>query len=226
MPYYEAKEHEPGRLHAVFADPYQAFGNHIHERWDNLPAGLHALLDRPLAESTLKIRVIHGWENGSCQLGELNHSDHEMRSLDDLRHVDERYHQARSAGQPLPHEERSLLESPLDEAIEQAKQAGQTIDGLTRSTPARWPAFEQGLFLYTFFKVYHRLIYGEDDAYRSIRCLTSHGPYEVHEFHLEEGEFAIVTPTGDDQPGATLLVLHESQLEPMIQLLETCRVAA
>lgn len=225
MPYHEAKEHVPGRLHAVVTDPYQAFGNHVHERWNNLPASLHALLDRPLANATLKVRVIHGWENGSFQFGELNHSDHEMRSLDDLRRVNDRYQQARSTGQPLPYDDRSLLERPLDDAIEQAEQAGQAVDALTRSTPARWPAFEQGLFLYTFFKIYHRLTYGEDDAYRSIRCMTTRGAYEIHEFHLEEGEFAVVLPSEDDQLGATLLVLHESQLEPMIQLLEKCRVA-
>ena len=96
----------------------------------------------------------------------------------------------------------------------------------SRKVRSRWPAFEQGLLLYTFFKIYHRLTYGEDDIYRSIRCLTTSGPCEVHEFHLEEGEFAIVTPAEGEPQATTLLVLHESQLEPVIQLLETCRVAA
>ncbi|MEA3252248.1 MAG: hypothetical protein U9Q35_11990 [Pseudomonadota bacterium] len=226
MSYHEANEHAPGRLHALFADPYQAFGNHVHARWDHLPVALHALLDRPLAAADLKVRVIHGWENGNFQLGELNHSDHALRDLADLRHVEARYRQARRDGQAPPCDERSLLERPLDDAIAQAEQAGQAIDELTRSTPARWPAFEQGLLLYTFFKIYHRLTYGEDDIYRSIRCLTTSGPCEVHEFHLEEGEFAIVTPAEGEPQATTLLVLHESQLEPVIQLLETCRVAA
>ena len=30
MPYTEAKEHAPGRLHAIFAQPYSAFEQGLH----------------------------------------------------------------------------------------------------------------------------------------------------------------------------------------------------
>mgnify|MGYP005755205679 FL=1 len=73
-----------------------------------------------------------------------------------------------------------------------------------------------------FFKVYHRLTYGEDDTYRSIQCRTPEGPREIHEFHLEEGEFAVVRPS-QDAPGDSVMVLHVSQLEPVRRLLEACR---
>lgn len=51
--------------------------------------------------------------------------------------------------------------------------------------------------------------------------MTALGLREIHEFHLEEGEFALLTPLAahvKDQP--YLLVLHESQLDPIEQLLE------
>ncbi len=67
--------------------------------------------------------------------------------------------------------------------------------------------------------MYHRLVYGEDDTYRCSQCETPHGLREIHEFHLEEGEFALLAPLNDEQDAPYLLVLHESQLEPIEQLL-------
>jgi len=69
--------------------------------------------------------------------------------------------------------------------------------------------------------MYHRLVYGEDEAYRCAQCYTPNGLREIHEFHLEEGEFALLVPTGNHfitEP--SLLVLHESQLDPIERLLE------
>ena len=75
--------------------------------------------------------------------------------------------------------------------------------------------------LYTLFKMYHRLIYGEDDTYRCSQCMTPLGLREIHEFHLEEGEFALLVPPAQDFMNEhSLLVLHESQLGPIEQLLE------
>jgi hypothetical protein len=77
------------------------------------------------------------------------------------------------------------------------------------------------LALYTLFKMYHRLIYGEDDTYRCTQCVTPLGMREIHEFHLEEGEFALLVPPAEHFMGEeSLLVLHESQLGPIEQLLE------
>lgn len=222
MPYTEAKEHAPGRLHAIFTDPYAAFDNLEVERRLHLRVAVDALIHRPMAAGELRLRVIHGWENGGFAPGDLVHSDHPLASLAALRAVAAAYHQAFEAQRHLPRDDASLLAEPLAHAIATAESRGQTLDEATRTIPARWPAFEWGLSLYTFFKVYHRLTYGEDDAYRSIRCRTPDGTCEVHEFHLEEGEFAVVLPA-DGEPGEHLLLLHESQLEPVLALLEECQ---
>ncbi|XKE46206.1 hypothetical protein LG302_03420 [Halomonas organivorans] len=222
MPFTEAKEHAPGRLHQIFAEPYSAFDNLVGERLLHLRVALQALLAAPMREGRLTLRVIHGWENGSFAPEDLVHSDHRLADLGDFRAVAERYHRAAEALAPLPRDATSLLATSLDQAIAAAEAAGQALDAETREIPARWPAFPGGLSLYTFFKVYHRLTYGEDDAYRSIRCETPEGLREIHEFHLEEGEFAIVIPAdgGSDENLDSVLILHESQLEPVQAQLE------
>ncbi|RTR06947.1 hypothetical protein [Halomonas nitroreducens] len=224
MPFSEAKEHAPGRLHHLFADPYTAFDNLVAERLLHLRVALQALLEAPMREGRLLLRVIHGWENGGFAPEDLQHSDHRLEDLASLHRVTGRYHQAAEALAPLPRDAASLLAEPLATAIATAEARGQEIDRTTRESPARWPAFPRGLSLYTFFKVYHRLTYGEDDAYRSIRCETPEGLREVHEFHLEEGEFAVVIPT-DGEQGESVLLLHESQLAPVQQLLEESGLA-
>ena len=88
------------------------------------------------------------------------------------------------------------------------------LDSDIRLHPAKWPAFAGGLSLYTRYKVCHRLIYGEDDSYRSIRCETPVGLREIHEFHLEEGDFAVSLPHDDspaDSDDTVGLVLHAAQ---------------
>ncbi|MBB3139253.1 hypothetical protein [Halomonas organivorans] len=222
MPFTEAKEHAPGCLHGIFADPYTAFDNLVGERLLHLRVALQALLATPMREECLTLRVIHGWENGGCAAGDLRHSDHRLNDLADYRAVAERYHRAAEALAPLPRGEASLLAEPLAAAIAAARSDGIEVDAETRNNPARWSAFPWGLSLYTFFKVYHRLIYGEDDAYRSIRCETPEGSRQIHEFHLEEGEFAVVLPA-DGELGQSVLLLHESQLGPVLQLLEECQ---
>ncbi len=223
MPFSEAKEHAPGHLHHIFADPYSAFDNLVIERQLHLRVALQALVCEPLANGRLTLRVIHGWENGGFEPADLAHSDNRIVSLEDFAEVRRHYQEAFENAAPLPRDEASLLAEPLADAIAAADSKGQTLDDETRNIPARWPTFDHGLTLYTFFKVYHRLTYGEDDAYRSIHCETAQGPREIHEFHLEEGEFAVVRPT-DDAPGDSVLVLHVSQLEPVLMLLKACRV--
>ncbi len=222
MPFNEAKEHAPGRLHAIFAEPYTAFDNLVTERLLHLRVAVQALIGAPLAEGRLVLRVIHGWENGGFEPADLKHSDHRLGSLSDLRGVAEAYRHAFERQQPLPRDDASLLAEPLGRAIEGAEANGQALDEATRTIPARWPAFKEGLTLYTFFKVYHRLTYGEDDSYRAIHCHTPQGPREIHEFHLEEGEFAVVVPC-EGESGDSVLLLHESQLAPVLQLLEESR---
>lgn len=226
MPYSEAQEHIPGRLHVLFVEPYSAFGNEVMERQLHLVIALRALLEAPLRQGRLRMRVIHGWENGNSDPGELRHSEHAVTTLGDIREISDRYRQAARQGSALPHDAGSLLAEPRDAAIDDARATGQEIDTTTRDNPAHWPEFARGLTLYTFFKVYHRLTYGEDETYRSIRCETPDGPREIHEFHLEEGEFAIVTPTEDATPATTVLMLHVSQLGPVLELLENCLEAA
>lgn len=226
MDFKEAQEHAPGRLHALFAEPYSAFENDAMERQLHLVVALKSLFEAPLRAGRLKLRVIHGWENGNADPAELTHSEHQISSLAELQAVAERYHRAEVEGGAFPRDAEALLAEPLADAIATAERQGQTIDSETRRNPAHWPAFERGLALYTFFKVYHRLTYGEDDSYRTSRCSTPDGVREIHEFHLEEGEFAIVTPPNDTQLGDTLLILHESQLATVLALMEECLVAA
>ncbi|UYG02956.1 hypothetical protein OCT51_17440 [Halomonas sp. LR3S48] len=222
MSFSEAKEHAPGHLHQIFADPYSAFDNLAIERQLHLRVALQALVCEPMASGRLTLRVIHGWENGGFEPADLAHGDYRIASLDDLARVSAEHQQAIDNAAPLPRDNASLLAKPLADAIAAAEAKGPLLDEETRTIPARWPAFDQGLTLYTFFKVYHRLTYGEDDAYRSIHCRTPEGPREIHEFHLEEGEFAVIRPT-DDAPGDSVLALHVSQLEPVRMLLEACR---
>ncbi|MFW3615885.1 hypothetical protein [Billgrantia antri] len=218
----EAKEHAPGHLHQIFADPYSAFDNLSVERQLHLRVALQALVGEPLANGHLTLRVIHGWENGGFEPADLAHGDFRIASLDDLARISSDHQQAIEHAAPLPRDDASLLAEPLADAIAAAEAKGQVLDEEMRSIPARWPAFDQGLTLYTFFKVYHRLTYGEDDTYRSIQCRTPEGPREIHEFHLEEGEFAVVRPAANTT-GGSVLVLHVSQLEPVRRLLEACR---
>ncbi|WP_373190751.1 hypothetical protein [Halomonas sp.] len=219
MPYNEAKEHAPGRLHGIFVDPYSAFDNTATERLLHLRVATEALVLSPMRRGDLVLRVIHGWENGNFAPAALLHRDHRAGSLAALGQVADDFRHAFEQQQPLPRDNASLLAEPLEQAIAAAEASGQTLDEETRTIPARWPAFPQGLTLYTFFKVYHRLTYSEDDPYRSIFCQTPKGPREIHEFHLEEGEFAVVTPLASER-GDSVLLLHESQLAPMLQLLK------
>lgn len=221
MSFSEAKEHAPGRLHHIFAEPYAAFDNLVTERQLHLRVALEALVREPLQDGRLTLRVIHGWENGSFEPADLAHSDHPIASLDELARVCNRFQQAIESAAALPRDAAALLAEPLEDAIAAAAAKGQTLDEEIRSIPARWPSISNGLSLYTFFKVYHRLTYGEDDRYRSIQCHTPEGAREIHEFHLEEGEFAVVCPAAGE-PGSSVLVLHVSQLEPVQWLLETC----
>ncbi|SDL24660.1 hypothetical protein SAMN05192555_103177 [Franzmannia pantelleriensis] len=226
MHFKEAKEHAPGRLHALFAEPYSAFENDAMERQLHLVVALKALFEAPLRKGQLLLRVIHGWENGNAEPSALAHSEHRIGALADAQAVAERYQRATERGDQLPSSSGSLLATPLAEAIAAAEAQGQSVDDETRHNPAHWPEFARGLSLYTFFKVYHRLTYGEDDSYRASRCDTPEGIREIHEFHLEEGEFAIVTPPTDAESGDTQLILHESQLATVLALMEECLVAA
>ncbi|WP_227368841.1 hypothetical protein [Halomonas sp. M20] len=223
MPFNEAKEHAPGRLHTVFADPYTAFDNSVTERRLHLNIAIEALLGQAMADSQLTLDVVHGWENGECDPGDLQHSSHRFDSLDDLRQVAERYRKAVEAQEALPQDATSLIAEPLAKAIAETVANGQALDEESRTIPARWPAFANGLILYTYFKMYHRLTYGEDDPYRSIRCETVDGLREIHEFHVEEGRFAVLLPA-EDATFDTVLTLHESQLEPVLQLFEKFQI--
>ncbi|WP_447553611.1 hypothetical protein [Vreelandella sp. EE22] len=221
MPYDEAKEHVQGRLHHLFADPYQAFEKNSPERELHIKVVLYVLLARPMAKGLVTLRVVHGWENGSCEPDELQHIDYSLTTLDDFRAVVNDFDRAPRQNEPLPSSSSALLASPLADAIAQAEAEGVTLSPDIQKTPARWPAFEGGLALYTLFKMYHRLVYGEDDTYRCSRCQTPQGFREMHEFHLEEGEFALLAPPRDHAAGeATILVLHESQLGPIERLFE------
>lgn len=219
MTYIEAKEHAPGHLHEIFVDPYSAFDNATTERLLHLRVAMGALIGRPLTEGRLCLRVMHGWENGGCDPEALRNSDHIVGSLDELHSVEALYRCALERQASWPGEAGELLARPLAEAIRAAEEEGLTLDAASCQTPSRWPAFRHGLWLYTLFKVYHRLTYGEDDSYRACRLHLPAGEREVHEFHLEEGEFAVIAPVS----GASadhLLVLHPSQLAPVLTLLE------
>ncbi|MFW6259039.1 MAG: hypothetical protein ACOC26_06050, partial [Halochromatium sp.] len=167
MTYQEAREHVHGRLHEIFAAPYEAFTNDSIERLLHIHIMLHLLVVRPMKRRHLILRVIHGWENGSFAPEELQHIDYPLHSFDDFQRVRMTFQQARERQEPLPSHGNSLLAEPLDAAIAAAEAAGQRIDQETRAIPARWPSFPGGLSLYTLFKMYNRLVYREDDAYRS-----------------------------------------------------------
>lgn len=218
MHYTEAKEHAEGRLHQIFAMPYEAFDNDVPERKLHLRVALEALLEEPLREGRLGLEVIHGWENGTFAPADLHHHYHALHTAEDIATTLAHYRDALADLTLLPQGSGSLLAVPLARAIAAAERDGAQIDAETRESPARWPSFSGGLALYTFFKVYHRLTYGEDDAYRSIHCHTAAGVREIHEFHLEEGEFAVVTPP-QGTAGEVQLVLHVGQVEPVLALL-------
>lgn len=221
MQYIEAQEHAPGRLHDIFAAPYEAFESGVLERKLHLDIALQALLRQPLEGGRLALRVIHGWENGDDTPEALKHSDHAISSLADLIQVKADYRASIEQEQPLPTDGTSLLAEPRDAAIARARDDGQKVDDDTRLNPARWPDFEEGLYLYTFFKVYHRLVYGEDDSYRSIRCKTLEGTCEIHEFHLDECEFAVCTSPDPDSRDITRLIVHEGELDLLVTCLES-----
>jgi hypothetical protein len=221
MTHQEAREHVPGRLHEIFAAPYDAFSNDSVERLLHIHIMMHLLVVRPMRRRHLILRVIHGWENGAFDPDALKYMDYPLHTFEDYQLVERTFQQAREQQQPLPSNERSLLSEPLDKAIAWARAKGQHIDQETRQIPARWPSFPKGLSLYTMFKVYNRLVYGEDDPYRSSHCMTDEGLREIHEFHLEEGEFAIIIPPGPQQKTEnTLMVMHESELTPMASIFE------
>ncbi|NYS59637.1 hypothetical protein [Vreelandella salicampi] len=220
MRYTEAKEHTPGRLHELFVDPYHAFDNDSHERQLHIRVMLYLLAVRPMQHDLLTLRVIHGWENGGCEPADLKYMEYPLRDITDLHRAADEFTSAMKNNVAFPEQKGSLLAKPLSDAMADAKADGQPLDDETRARPARWPSFEGGLALYTLFKMYHRLVYGEDDAYRSSQCRTSQGIREIHEFHLEEGEFAFLAPPGRHfATERTRLILHESQLEPFKRLL-------
>ena len=84
MSYSEAKEHTPGRLHELFADPYRAFENDTDERQLHIRVMLHTLLARPMKRGQVTLRVIHGWENGGFEPADLQHADFTLHSLTDF----------------------------------------------------------------------------------------------------------------------------------------------
>ncbi|WP_346795510.1 hypothetical protein R5M92_08630 [Halomonas sp. Bachu 37] len=220
MRYTEAKEHTQGRLHELFADPYHAFRNNADERQLHIRIMLHLLVARPMQRGHLTLRVIHGWQNGVFDPEALHNADYPLTCVEDLEAAMHAFRAATASGRDFPSDGASLLAEPLARALAKAEAKGENVDISTRTIPARWPAFEGGLTLYTFFKMYHRLVYGEDDTYRCAHCLTSQGMRELHEFHLEEGEFAVVIPPGPDYKSEdSVLVMHESQLVPMAKLL-------
>lgn len=226
MHYFEAKEHTPGRLHTLFADPYCAFKNDTDERQLHIRIMLHTLLALPMHHARATLRVIHGWENGGFEPSDLKHKDFPLASLDDFHRVVNEV-----SSNPQEHEtslsaSTPLLSAPLASVFASAEADGIIVSDTQRSTPARWPALKGGLAIYTLFKMYHRLVYGEDDNYRCSQCETPDGLRELHEFHLEEGEFALlvphIVPHNSKTPTAapTILVMHASQLGPIGQLLK------
>lgn len=221
MSYDEAKEHTSGRLNELFADPYRAFENDTDERQLHIRIMLHMLLARPMTRGQVTLRVIHGWENGSFEPEDLQHRDYAIHSVADFKRAVQDFVNASKLNTPLPADNDDILATPLADAIAEAEADGQELNDDIRQTPSRWPAFDGGLALYTLFKMYHRLVYGEDDTYRCSQCMTPLGMREIHEFHLEEGEFVLlVPPAAQFMHEDSLLVLHESQLDPIEQLLE------
>jgi hypothetical protein len=221
MSFNEAKEHTPGRLNELFADPYRAFENDTSERQLHIRIMLHTLLVRPMTQGQMTLRVIHGWENGGFEPEDLQHADYLLSGVPDFKRAVQDFEHASKHNKPLPADKTAILATPLTDAIADAEAEGQDLTNDIRDIPARWPAFEGGLALYTLFKMYHRLIYSEDDNYRCSQCMTPLGMREIHEFHLEEGEFALLVPPAPNfMSEPSLLVLHESQLGPIEQLLE------
>ncbi|GAA3895004.1 hypothetical protein GCM10022228_02630 [Halomonas cibimaris] len=215
MHYTEAKEHVQGRLHDLFSDPYAAFDNDSQERLLHIRVMLYLLAFCPMERGLLTLRVLHGWENGNDDPQALICTDYPLGSLEAFNAAVADFYGERSATS------HPLLGPPLAQAIATARRGGQPLDDAIIAHPASWPAFAHGLTLYTLFKMYHRLVYGEDDFYRSSRCQTDAGLREIHEFHLEEGEFAFLLPPHSAAAREeTRLILHESQLKPFQQLLE------
>lgn len=215
MHYTEAREHTQGRLHELFSDPYEAFDNDSQERLLHLRVMLYMFVARPMARELLTLRVIHGWQNGGCEPADLVCTEYPVSSLEAFNQAVTDFNETHRVPS------RSLFTQPLEKALAAARANGQTLDDDIERHPARWPAFEHGLVLYTMFKMYHRLVYGEDDFYRSSQCHLAAGLREIHEFHLEEGEFACLIPQGKTfTQEESVLVLHQSQLEPIKQLLE------
>lgn len=214
MPYSEAREHTQGRLHELFSDPYLAFDNDSQERLLHLRVMLYVFVLRPMERGLLTLRVLHGWENGGCEASDLLGTEYTLKNFDDLEKAVADF----TGERRVP--SRHLFHKPLTKAIASARARGVELDDDIENLPARWPAFDAGLMLYTLFKMCHRLVYGEDDFYRSSECRTENGLRELHEFHLEEGEFAFLVPRGQafmQEP--TVMVLHESQLEPVHRML-------
>ncbi|HAA43952.1 MAG: hypothetical protein XD36_1688 [Halomonas sp. 54_146] len=221
MSHKEAKEHTSGRLNELFAAPYRAFENDTDERQLHIRIMLHMLLASPMTRDQMTLRVIHGWENGGFEPSDLKHIDYSLNSLADFKRAVQAFADASKHNTPLPAENTDILATPLANAIAEAEASGQHLSEDIRNTPAKWPAFEGGLALYTQFKMYHRLVYGEDDTYRCAQCMTPLGLREIHEFHLEEGEFALLVPPAKRfMHEASLFILHESQLGPIERLLE------
>lgn len=215
MHYTEAREHTHGRLHELFSDPYEAFDNDTQERLLHLRIMLYMFVARPMERELLTLRVIHGWENGGCEPADLACTEYPVGNLEAFDHAVTDFTDAHRAPvrRPFP--------QALESALAAARARGQAFDEDIEQHPVRWPAFEGGLTLYTLFKMYHRLVYGEDDFYRSSQCHTAEGLREIHEFHLEEGEFAFLIPRGKTFiQEESVLILHQSQLEPMRQLLK------
>lgn len=113
MSYSEAKEHTPGRLHELFADPYRAFENDTDERQLHVRIMLHTLLARPMQRGQVTLRVIHGWENGGFEPADLQHADFTLRSLKDFDVAVERFAKAARQNAPLPADSTAILAAPL-----------------------------------------------------------------------------------------------------------------
>ncbi|MDX1465335.1 MAG: hypothetical protein R3215_06490 [Halomonas sp.] len=139
MPYTEAKEHAPGRLHGIFVDPCSAFDNAATERLLNLSVATEALVLSPMRHGHLVLRVIHARKNGSFEPAAPCHSDHRPVSLFAFHTVADDFRQAFEHQRPLPRDNTSLLAEPLEQAIAAAEASSQIVDVKTRTIPARWP---------------------------------------------------------------------------------------
>lgn len=215
----EAREHVPGRLHEIFAEPYTAFDNDSVERLLHIHIMLHVLVVRPMRRGHLMLRVIHGWENGGFAPEDLKQAEYPLPDFGAYQSVADLFNDAATRLEAPPSDAGSPLIDALQSCIEAAKAEGKSIKNETLENPARWPELPNGLSVYTVFKIYNRLVYGEDDAYRSSRCTCPDGIREIHEFHLEEAEFAIIIPPGPQHKTEnTVIVMHDSQLAPFASL--------